>query len=174
MSVLSAVHTFPSVCWKAGLVRVLERRVERWARATEAPDPQVVATAKLAANTVAAKLVALGLVDDAAFAAARARRLTRSGRSPLQVTAHLAARGITGEAARQAAPANPNAELAAAVLLARRRRIGPFRTGEIDTAGQRRELGVLARAGFPQDVAARALRLDPNTAAELILTLREL
>jgi regulatory protein len=159
---------------QAGLVRVLERRVERWARAVEAPDPQVVADARRAAAIVAAKLVALGLVDDAAFAAARARRLTRAGRSRLQVTAHLAARGVTGEAARQAAPTNPEAELAAAVLLARRRRIGPFRVGEADAAEQRRELGVLARAGFPQDVATHALNLDTATAEELVLTLREL
>ena len=51
-------------------------------------------------------------------------------------------------------------ELAAALVLARRRRIGPFRSGDApDLAGQRRELAVLARAGFPQDVARRALAM---------------
>jgi regulatory protein len=159
---------------QSGLVRVLDRRIERWARASEFPEASVLAECRAAARMVAEKLVALGLVDDAAFAAARARRLTRAGKSRLQVSAHLAARGVTGKAARTAMPQDPKAELAAAVLVARRRRIGPFRTAEVDAAGERRELGVLARAGFAQDVAARALRMEPEAAEELLLALRQL
>ncbi|MDE2575859.1 MAG: hypothetical protein KGL55_11180, partial [Rhodospirillales bacterium] len=55
----------------AGLVRVLDRRVERWARAGAA-DAEAVAAARRAVREEVARLVAAGLVDDAAFAAGRA------------------------------------------------------------------------------------------------------
>ena len=54
-------------------------------------------------------------------------------------------------------------------MLARKRRIGPFRTGDApDIAGRRRELGVLARAGFPQDLARRALAMETDAAEMLV------
>jgi regulatory protein len=157
---------------RTGLVRVLDRRVDRWARAAEAPDPQAIAEAKKAVRRVAERLVALGAIDDAAFAASRARRLSRAGRSRIAVAAHLAARGIAPEAARAALPDDPEMELAAALVLARKRRIGPFRAGEADAETQKRELGILARAGFGQDIASRALRADPETAEEIIIRQR--
>jgi hypothetical protein len=52
---------------------------------------------------------------------------------------------------------------------ARRRRIGPFRAaGELDADGYRRELAMLARAGFPQEVAVRALKTPPPEAEEIV------
>src|SRR5579862_7334981 len=65
---------------QAGLVRVLDRRIERWARAAAA-DADAVQAAKRIARAVAARLAAAGTVDDAAFAAGRASRLVRSGHS---------------------------------------------------------------------------------------------
>jgi regulatory protein len=156
---------------QAGLVRVLDRRVERWARAAAA-EPEAVRAAKTAVRAVVAKLAASGLVDDAAFAASRARSLTRGGRSRRAVAAHLLARGVSGEALRAALPGDPETELAAALALARRRRIGPFRAGEADEDGRRKELGMLARAGFAQDVAARALAMDADAAEALVIGLR--
>src|SRR5215472_5769392 len=76
-----------------GLRRVLDRRVDRWAWAAGA-EPETIATAKRAVRVVVARLVAAGAVDDAAFAAARARRLARSGHSRQGIAAHLAARGV--------------------------------------------------------------------------------
>ena len=51
----------------------------------------------------------------------------------------------------------PDPELAAAVALARRRRLGPWRASEERAADRQRDLGVLARAGFPADVARKVL-----------------
>ncbi|HEY2133258.1 MAG TPA: RecX family transcriptional regulator, partial [Acetobacteraceae bacterium] len=104
--------------------------------------------------------------------ASRARSLTRGGRSRRAVAAHLLARGVSGEALRAALPGDPETELAAALALARRRRIGPFRAGEADEDGRRKELGMLARAGFAQDVAARALAMDADAAEALVIGLR--
>ena len=148
-----------------GMVRVLDRRIDRWARAS-AGDPAVVRAAQRAAREVAAALVAGGLIDDRAFAEARARRLTRAGRSAAVIGAHLAARGVAA-ANRPAAP-DPEQELAAALAYARRRRLGPF--GE-DASGPK-ALGAMARAGFSRDVAQRALAMDADEARDRLLTLK--
>ncbi|MDR3539042.1 MAG: RecX family transcriptional regulator [Acetobacteraceae bacterium] len=163
---------------EAGLRRVLQRRIERWARAAEVgADRETVAelaaTASAIAGAVVARLAAAGAVSDAEFAASRARSLTRAGRSRRAIAAHLAAKGVDTELARSAAPDDPDTELAAALSLARRRRIGPFRAADTaDEAVHRKELGILARAGFVQALAAQALAMDPAEAEDRVLALR--
>jgi regulatory protein len=168
---------------RAGLLRVLDRRIDRWAHLADAEglDSDLVAgqatAARVAARRVVARLAEVGAVDDAAFAAARARSLTRAGRSRRAVAAHLAVRGVDGETLAASLPANPEAELAAALALARRRRLGPFGSaapdGSADDADRRRrELGVLARAGFSQDLARRALEMAPDEAEAIVVRLR--
>ena len=164
---------------EAGLVRVLERRIDRWARAAGAEgttDPDAIAAAaqasRQAAREVARALVQSGVVDDTAFAGARARSLTRAGRSRRAVSAHLAAKGVP-QATAQAALPDPESELAAALAYARRRRLGPFRIVDADADTLRRELGALARAGFPQPVAQQALRMDPEDAKALVIRLKQ-
>ncbi len=156
---------------QAGLLRVLDRRIDRWARAADA-ERDAVQVAKRMVRVVVARLAASGAVDDAAFAANRARRLIRAGHSRRAVAAHLAAHGVATETVRHALPADDEAELAAALALAHRRRIGPFRRAPADPDTARRELGVLARAGFPREVASRALGMDADAAAELVNRLR--
>ena len=63
-----------------GLLRVLNRRIDRWAMATQ-PEPDAVSIARDAARQEIANLSSTGLLDDAAFATIRAQRLTRSGKS---------------------------------------------------------------------------------------------
>lgn len=164
---------------EAGLVRVLHRRVDRWARAAEAEgalDPESLAAAqqasRQAAREVARALVQSGVLDDAAFAGARARSLTRAGRSRRAVGAHLAAKGVAKDLVQAALP-DPESELAAALAYARRRRLGPFRKQDADDATQRKELGAMARAGFPQAVARQALRMDPDAAEALVIRLKQ-
>jgi regulatory protein len=163
---------------EVGLYRVLARRVDRWARRAAAAEDAETIAAKTAvacaiAREVVARLVAAGVVNDAAYAESRARSLTRGGRSRRVAAAHLAAKGVDPAMARAALPDDDTSELAAALVLARRRRIGPFRrAGPPDDAGRRRELGMLARAGFPLDVARRALAMEPGEAEALVNQLR--
>lgn len=158
---------------QAGLLRVLERRIARWARTAPEGSEENIATAQAAAREVAAQLVAAGAVSDAAFAASRARSLTRAGKSRRAVAAHLAARGVDGETTRTALPEDPAKELAAALLAARRRRIGPFRaTAEIDPPGRLKQLAALARAGFTQDIARQALATPRAEAEEILIRFR--
>lgn len=157
---------------QAGLIRVLNRRVDRWARAAGDPDPDIVVACRRAVREVTAALVASGVIDDAAFAESRARSLTRMGRSARAVAAHLGARGVDGEIVRAALPSDPEIELAACVALTRRRRIGAFRPPDAAPRALK-ELGMLARAGFGHDIASRALEMDHETAENLIIRLKQ-
>ena len=134
--------------------RVLLRRVERAVRAGLGERPAGAALVE----RVLARLAAARLLDDAAFAARRADGLRRRGASARAIQGRLGAQGIDREVIRSAL-ATPDAaagdpELAAAVELARRRRLGPFRAGD-RAAHRRRDLGVLARAGFSAAIAHR-------------------
>jgi regulatory protein len=159
----------------ASLIRVLDRKVDRWARAARQEDERDIGAARQAVRAVVARLVQAGVVNDEAFAESRARSLMRAGRSRRAVAAHLAARGVDAETAARMLSDDPQTELAAALSFARRRRIGPFRRAEAepDPEQRRRELGVLARAGFAQDVASRALGMEPDAAENLVNRLRQ-
>ena len=126
---------------EAGLLRVLQRRVDRWAQraaaeaVNTAPDAAAEATARIAPAAAATKqaaalvargLLASGVVDDAAFAASRARRLSRAGRSRRAIAANLAGKGVQRDATAAALPTDDATELDAALAYCRRRRIGPF------------------------------------------------
>lgn len=157
---------------QAGVIRVLDRRIARWAAATGDPESRAPA-AKAAARAIVAKLAAGGAVDDGAFAASRARSLQRAGKSGRAIGAHLAAKGVPASLAHEAVPDDEAHELAAAVIHARKRRLGPFRKTENATPEiRRRELGSLARAGFAHGVARAALALTWDEAEALITQFR--
>jgi regulatory protein len=153
---------------QAGLLRVLGRRIDRWARAAEAAPEQVTAC-QVAAREVVVALAGMGAVDDAAFAAGRARSLHRAGRSRRAIAAHLQAKGVPAELV--ALPDDAASELSAAILYMGRRRIGPFRL-EPDPAQRQRDLARLARAGFGADIAMRALDFSHADAETLLLEAR--
>lgn len=160
---------------EAGLRRVLERRVARWARAAEAEGQprEAIASATAALSVeivgIAQSLVASGAVNDAAFAESRARRLARSGHSRRAIAAHLAAKGIASNTAAAALPEGEEAELLAAIAFCRRRRIGPFGRVTPDATARMKALAALARGGFAQGVARRALAMDPDQAEDMLL-----
>lgn len=135
---------------RARLTAVLTRRAERYG-----PD----LSADVRAHAVAAEVdrcVALGLIDDQAWADARARRLLARGKPLGLIRDDLIARGLPTEVADRAIGhvAGESAEdpdIAAARAFARRRRLGPYRrTPDVD---RHKELAAFARAGFSYAVA---------------------
>lgn len=150
---------------EAGLRRFLHKRIDTWARTVEEPGERAQGL-KSCVPGIVARMVELGLVNDAVFAESRAKGLALGGRSRRAITARLVAKGIDPNQARAVLPEDEGGELISALILARKRRIGPFRL----TAGAdpNRELGVLARAGFPREVAQRALSFDPEQAEDMI------
>jgi regulatory protein len=158
---------------EAGLRRVLDRRIDRWARGVAEREDvaEQVAAARQAARTVVARLAAAGAISDTAFAESRARSLVHAGRSRRAAVAQLTAKGVNADLAQAVLPEDADTEFASALVLTRKRRIGPFRTA--GQADRQREIGVLARAGFPRSVAERALDADPETAEEAIRRFRQ-
>ncbi|MFH5924216.1 RecX family transcriptional regulator [Roseomonas xinghualingensis] len=168
---------------EAGLTRVLQRRVARWAQRAEregmAPETiaPIVAQGRAAALTVARRMVTAGAVDDAAFAASRARRLARAGRSRRAIAAHLAAKGVGGDMASETLEEAGTDEVVAALAHLRRRRQGPFdpnppEEAEAARTARMKAMAALARAGFPRDVAETALDFDPAEAEARIIESR--
>ncbi|MGJ3264199.1 MAG: RecX family transcriptional regulator [Salinarimonas sp.] len=140
------------------LRRVLARKVERRCRLREeAPEAALGLVEEAVARAVRG-----GLVDDAAYAQGRVASLRRRGGSRRAIAARLAAKGVPSgtidAALAQDAEArvehDPDAdpEMEAAMALARRRRLGPFRTSG-RTENRERDLARLARAGFSYGVA---------------------
>ncbi|MDE8350079.1 MAG: RecX family transcriptional regulator [Acidocella sp.] len=135
-------------------------------------DPEEVArmarAAKAAIPKVIARLKAANVLNDAAFAASRGKRLIREGKSRRYALAHLAAKGVAPAAAKAAVADDPERELAAACAYLRRKRAGPF--GETP---ELKVLAAMARLGFAQEVARSALRLARDEAEALIKSLHE-
>ncbi len=144
---------------------VLERKIKRNLGPDE--DTEVVDYWVGEASRTAADMVALGLVDDRGFATARARSLHRKGKSRRVIIRTLVSKGVNQDHIDWALAALGDdlgggkgaLEFEAAINLARRRKLGPFRRADRDSSEQsrRRAQGVLARAGFSYAVASQIL-----------------
>ena len=150
------------------LRRLLMRRVMRSAQA-HGTDP---AEGAAAVEDLLRRLCASGLLDDRAYAEARARSLHRRGASQRLIRARLGEKGVDAEladaalAALEEAAADP--DLAAGLALARRRRLGPFRPAAQRRDRRDRDLAALARAGFSYDVARQVVDADSAEALEAL------
>lgn len=158
----------------ARLAAILNRRIDRAARLRgEDPDD----ARRLVAPIVEA-MIALGYVDDARYTRIKAQSLLARGVAPRLVVRKLARDGIDRTLAeaeiRTLAPAGDEtgATLAAAIALARRRRLGPYRADPATrTTMRQRDFGTLARQGFDPDTARRVL--DAETCEDLEAMLDE-
>jgi regulatory protein len=165
---------------EVSLLRMLEYRIMRWAANAKASgmDRRALAaqvgTSKHAARDIVARLAGIGAVNDGEFAETRACNLLRAGKSYRTIDANLAAKGVTAEVRHTILSGyQTNVELAAALVLAHRRRIGPYRRGDRPyTHGRQQELAIFARAGFPRFIATRALEVALDEAEELVRRLR--
>lgn len=148
------------------LRRVLLRRVERSARAHGTDREEGAA----AVDDIVRRFVASGLLDDRAYAAARAGTLHRRGASARKIRASLMQKGLSPddiEAALESLQDEAeDPEFAAAVTLARRRRLGPFRPAADREARREKDLAALARAGFGYDIARQIIEAPDIEALE--------
>jgi regulatory protein len=164
----------------ATLGRVLDRKVSTWAwkAARAARDPDLIAsdvsTCRQSIEAIVARFCEVGLINDAAYATSRARSLSRAGRSRRAIAAHLAAKGVDAETAREALPNDAEVELAAALAFARKRRFGAYarETADRDRAAKQKALAAMARAGFDWSTCERALGMDRDQADERLASAR--
>lgn len=150
---------------EANLRRVLMRKIERSARFHDTDRGEGAA----AVEDIIARFRRSRLLDDAAYAEGRARSLFLRGASARKIRMALIQKGV-GEDEVNAALARlfdeaAEPELAAAVTLARKRRLGPFRRGD-RAAMRERDLASLARAGFSYDIARRVIEAEDSETLE--------
>lgn len=141
--------------------RVLMRKVERSARhhGTDRDEGAAVI------DGLVMRYRRSGLLDDAAYAQARADSLFRRGTSPRMIRLKLLEKGIgadlVDEALAALAEEAGDPTFAAAVTYARRRRLGPYGDpARRDDARRERELAALARAGFDYDTARTVIEAE--------------
>jgi regulatory protein len=119
-----------------------------------------------------ARLVALGYVNDAGWAAMKRREMQARGLGPRRVSQALHAAGVLeAEAAQEERPdAEPESAISVAVRFARRRRLGPFRRADApaDDAAARKAMAAMLRAGHSFDVARRVLAARDEAALEAL------
>jgi regulatory protein len=114
---------------------------------------------------LAARFVAAGYVDDAAFARAKAGSLLRRGYGQRRVAQALGAAGID-EDVRAQVRAGEHERRLAALTMARKRRLGPFGPQPADRAAREKQVAAMLRAGHALDSARELVDAASVEAAE--------
>ena len=139
------------------LRRVMMRKIHRSANhyGTDVEDGTALLEAMIA------RYLDSGLLDDGAYAKARAASLHRRGNSARVITGKLRQKGVGNDdiagALQALSKEDPDPEWAAAVMVAKRRRLGPFATQKTTEETREKHLAALARAGFSYDIARRII-----------------
>lgn len=147
------------------LRRILMRKVERSA-AAHGTDREEGARW---VEELLARYRRSGLLNDGTYARMRAESLHRRGASTRAIAQKLAAKGIDRDEADKALDTlrediGSELDISAALALARRRRLGPYRLPEARAAHREKDLAALGRAGFAYDVARRVVDAeDPDS-----------
>jgi regulatory protein len=136
----------------ANLRRVLLRKVERSAREHETDRAEAAGWVE----ALLARLEKQGLLNDRLYAEGRVASLRRRGDSARTVRNKLAQKGVAAPLVEDLlGREEEGSEFAAAVALARRRRLGPWRPEDKRTEMRDKDLATLARAGFSWDTVRR-------------------
>lgn len=149
---------------RENLRRVLMRRVEKAARAYGSDRDAGAADI----DAIIKRLSGGGLLDDGAYAQARARSMRAAGKPAQAIKWALAGKGVAEEAINQAIAAiddenageGQDADFRAAARFAKRRRLGPYRDAEKRDAFRQKDMAALARAGFRYGVAERIVKAE--------------
>lgn len=124
-------------------------------------------------DTLILKFQDTGLLNDAVYTRGMVQSLRRRGSSSRMIHARLSAKGLGNALIGDAIQAHAgdcadgedgrNAELDAAIRLARRKRIGPYAQDKNpDEKTCRKWLSMMARAGFSYDMAKNILAMDED------------
>lgn len=108
----------------------------------------------------------LGYVDDAAFAASRARSLTQRGYGLRRVAEDLRAKGIEEPDATPAREESEAAKWESADRFARRKRIGPYAIEAAAPELRQKHLQAFLRAGHGFDLARAFVNAAPGEVVE--------
>ena len=142
------------------LRRVLMRKVERSARAHGSDRAERAAIV----DALIGRFTRSGLLDDLTYAEGRVLSMHRRGASARAIRLKLRQKGVADELVEEAVAGlsrvTPEPELAAALRLAERRRLGPYRAAAARPEAREKDLAALARAGFSYDTARRIIEAE--------------
>jgi regulatory protein len=113
-------------------------------------------------DAMIANFVELGYVDDAGFAAARARSLTQRGYGLRRVSEYLRAKGIDETDSIEAREQAENDRWQSAERFAKRKRIGPYAVEQVPPETQQKQLQAFLRAGHDFDIARTFVKAAPG------------
>lgn len=156
------------------LRRVLENRLRRAARHNQdfANDRAAQNHLRETIQAIIEKHKRTGVLNDAAYAEMKTASLRRAGRSARAIKQRLGQRGIAPRVIEGTLnksvdeEGGEEAEIKAALILARRRKLGPYRAKPADPDQRRKDLAILARAGFSFDIARKVLGKSIDDLAE--------
>lgn len=140
------------------LRRVLQRRIRR----VEMKGAVVPEEALNWVENVVAEVKRLGYVDDGRFARSVTEKYRKAGKSRKYICQKLTLAGIPADVQEDALAESEESEtrdsdLQAALLLVKKKKLGPFRPEEDRGTCRKKDLAVLARAGFSYQTAVKAL-----------------
>lgn len=110
----------------------------------------------------------LGYVDDAAFAASRARSLTQRGFGLRRINDDLRAKGISESDSADARADSEDNAWTSADRFARRKRIGPYATEAAPQELRQKQLQAFLRAGHSFDIAKAFVRAAPGEQPDML------
>lgn len=119
------------------------------------PDPAAVAE----------RFVQLGYIDDGAYARMKSGGLQRRGYGGRRIAQALHAAGI-GETHREQALPSPDEAYRAALVMARKRRFGPWSAEVPDRARREKQVAAMLRAGHALDIVRNIVDAASEEAAE--------
>jgi regulatory protein len=139
----------------ANLKTVLRRRVVKLTLTEPALRPEAFAQI----DTLVTELIGQGAVNDLAFARGTAYAAAALRKPARKVRLKLAAKGVAKDVIAQVIEETTSveSEFEAALAIARRRRLGPFRKTPRDRDTDRKDLGALVRAGVDFTVAKKVM-----------------
>lgn len=154
---------------------VMLRKVKRSCMAH--PDQNYEACAALVDDLVQ-KFVRVGLLDDTLYTRSAVTSMRRRGKSARAIHAYLQSKGLDNTMIadhlraldEDTCESTKEAEYKAALIFARKKRIGPFEKDK--GTDPQKALGRLARAGFSYDTSRNVLETEFEKADELIRTIR--
>ena len=138
------------------LADYLARKVRERGWEGDAADP----------GALAERMAQLGYIDDAMFAEARARSLTRRGYGVRRVSQALRAAHVGDSDAAPALEQSAEETFASAMSLARRRRFGPYAQAPADDRTRERQIAAMLRAGHSFALARRIVSAAPGEVLE--------
>lgn len=111
---------------------------------------------------LAEKFAGLGYIDDRAFGEARAAAMARRGLGKRRVSGVLRQAGIDEGDAEALVPGIEARRLEAALIFARKRRIGPFATVAPDRPQREKQIAAMIRGGHDFTLARRIASMAPG------------